>query len=116
LHDLSQIFLYAGRMRQDAVADLALDEALRIAGTPEDSEKQLALVLSAADVRSRGARAQQLLRERSRHIRKIDGACGRLSNSIPELCAARNSLSFLLRLFFAGGSIVVLLILLLRRR
>jgi hypothetical protein len=114
LRDLSQVFLYAGRMRQDDVADLALDAALLIVGEPEEGEKQLALALSAKDVHRREERAKRLLRERDRHRQKIDGAQDRLSLSLPKLYAARSS--FLLRLFLGAGFLGLLALLISRKR
>lgn len=114
LRDLSQVFLYAGHMRQDDVANLALNAALRIVGEPEEGEKQLAMALTAQDVRRRRERAERLLREQERHRQKITEAQDRLSLSLPKLYAARSS--FLLRLFLGAGFLGLLALLFSRKR
>ncbi|MDR2664440.1 MAG: hypothetical protein LBB14_02855 [Puniceicoccales bacterium] len=114
LRDLSQIFLYAGRMRQDDVAGRALAAAQRIVGEPEEEEKQLALALTDGDVRRRSRRAERLLRERARHRQGLDGIQERLALSIPKLYAERSSL--ILHIFVGFGIFGLLASLLIRRR
>jgi hypothetical protein len=115
LRDISQIFLYAGATRSDAVGKLALEAAMRIVGEPEDCERELALALTASDVRKRSDRAMKLIKERSRCIKKISGNCDGLQLSVSELYASRRAVSIVLQLTLSLCLILLLAIILFRR-
>ena len=116
LQDLTQVFLYAGRMRDDDVGKLALDAALEIVGQPEDCEKALAMALTHSDVRKRSCRAADLLRERKRYVGKMDGDCSGLCVSVSELHAAQRSVSIVSRLMFFLATIAFFTVIFFRRR
>ncbi|MDR1436234.1 MAG: hypothetical protein LBI39_03460 [Puniceicoccales bacterium] len=116
LLDLSQVFLYAGRMRCDETGALALDAALEIVGTPEDGEKELAMTLTAGDIRRRSARAAKLMAKKERHIGEIDELCRDLCVAISELQAARRSVAILGNVALASGFAIAMALLFFRRR
>ncbi|MDR2737975.1 MAG: hypothetical protein LBB18_03490 [Puniceicoccales bacterium] len=62
LQDIQQIMLYVGRIRDNPIADRALDVAISIHGEPDVAEKQFAENMTIAEIEKISASAAELLK------------------------------------------------------
>ncbi|MDR2576780.1 MAG: hypothetical protein LBC42_01890 [Puniceicoccales bacterium] len=115
LADLTQVFIYTGRICPGPIGEQALDAALQIVGAPSDEERLLAQQMTAEDLRTRTDRSLELLRQKELLTKELDKTCLRLGTEVPQLYASYATLKTLSRLAIIGGSVLLIGIFLLRR-
>jgi hypothetical protein len=87
LRDMEQVMLYAGRVNDSPIADMALDVAIAIQGEPDDSEKVFASNLTNAAISKEMARANKLLKRKQQLIHIIDGQRDTILNDISSIAS-----------------------------
>ena len=85
LQDIQQVMLYAGRVNDSPIADLALDIAIAIQGEPDDKEKAYASTITEDLIRKEMERANKLLKRKLKLIATIDSQKNAIARDITSV-------------------------------
>ena len=85
LQDIQQVMLYAGRVHDSPIADMALDVAIAIQGEPDDKEKAYATTITEDLLRKEMVRADKLLRRKQKLISAIDAQKDTIARDITSV-------------------------------
>jgi ParB-like chromosome segregation protein Spo0J len=87
LQDMQQVMLYAGRVNDSPLADMALDVAIAIQGEPDDKEKTYAANIIKDLLKKDMARADKLLRRKQKLISAIDAQKDTIAKDISSIAS-----------------------------
>jgi hypothetical protein len=85
LQDIQQVMLYAGRVNDSPIADMALDVAIAIQGEPDDREKLFAANITKDIIGKEMVRAKKLLKRKQQLIHVIDNQKDTIAKDISSI-------------------------------
>ncbi|MDR0742713.1 MAG: hypothetical protein LBE98_04610 [Puniceicoccales bacterium] len=85
LQNIQQVMLYAGRVNDFPIADMALDAAIAIQGEPDDGEKAYASNITKRIIGKEMVRANKLLRRKQHLISPIEGQKDTIAKDISSI-------------------------------
>jgi hypothetical protein len=97
LQDIEQVMLYAGRVNDSPIADMALDVAIAIQGEPDDREKTYASTITKDMLKKEMARANKLLKRKHHLISVIDGQKDTIAKDISSIASLESRYNLISR-------------------
>jgi hypothetical protein len=115
LTDLTQVFVYAGKVCSGQICDQCLDAALQIVGSPSEEERLFAQQVTINDIANMKNRANSLLKRKEIHLKELNKAFSRLETAVPQLYASHRTLIIIGRAAIIGVVSILFGIFLFRR-
>jgi hypothetical protein len=97
LQDIQQVMLYAGRVNDSPIADMALDVAIAIQGEPDDGEKAYAANITKDRLKHEMARANKLLKRKRKLVSSIDGKKNTIARDISSIASMESKYELISR-------------------
>jgi hypothetical protein len=97
LQDIQQVMLYAGRVNDSPIADMAFDVAIAIQGEPDDTEKAYATTITKDMLKKEMARANKLLKRKQHLISTIDSQKNAIARDISSIASLESRYNLISR-------------------